>query len=477
MTFELARAAKRTRVWVTRAPKIVAAALVILAVVNVPVVHTASAASSGYHDSYTGTKFCTSYGGRVGPQLVINNVDTNIYECGGDVKDLSAQASPYTTGDTPFDENGGGYDPHGSFQCVELSLRFEYIVYGKDTLFNATGHNLPGGAGTNVVNYLYSQFGIPVAFGVGNVAKPPRSAPAPSAGNILSFGPERSDEPTGHTAVIEKVSGDAATRNYTVTIISENAPTQATIKVVNGVWPTLWGYNQYNWTLQSGGDPGAPLLTITTQSTSTSPPNATVGNPYSFQLSAGGIPGPYTWSLVSGKLPPGLSLSTSGLISGTPTSASRLGAFIVEVVDGKQSDEAPFTIWALKGKKKTTPAVSSSCWGRCGGPEGPIGGAFVVSGTTIQEFQDTQACLGDDSNGFTYYLLIEKPIPISSKGAFSYSGPAAVSNGTGSTGTRLWATVEGQFTSSTRASVTLEVLYKQCGTYHLTLNEVPDSAS
>lgn len=43
--------------------------------------------------------------------------------------------------------------------------------------------------------------------------------------------------------------------------------------------------------------------------------------PYSHQLSGYGGSGSYTWSIWSGSLPPGLSLSSSGLISGTPTTA------------------------------------------------------------------------------------------------------------------------------------------------------------
>lgn len=49
-------------------------------------------------------------------------------------------------------------------------------------------------------------------------------------------------------------------------------------------------------------------------------PNGSVGTAYSFQLSGtGGLP-PLTWSMFSGSLPAGLTLSPGGLISGTPTS-------------------------------------------------------------------------------------------------------------------------------------------------------------
>lgn len=43
--------------------------------------------------------------------------------------------------------------------------------------------------------------------------------------------------------------------------------------------------------------------------------------PYSHQMSAYGGSGSYTWSIWSGSLPAGLSMNSSGLISGTPTAA------------------------------------------------------------------------------------------------------------------------------------------------------------
>jgi hypothetical protein len=56
--------------------------------------------------------------------------------------------------------------------------------------------------------------------------------------------------------------------------------------------------------------------------TSASPlPGGTVGNPYQQSLQATGGVAPYAWTIVTGNLPPGLSLSTSGVISGAPTFA------------------------------------------------------------------------------------------------------------------------------------------------------------
>jgi hypothetical protein len=71
-------------------------------------------------------------------------------------------------------------------------------------------------------------------------------------------------------------------------------------------------------------------LEITTASPLTS---GTVATDYSTQLSAANGTEPYTWSLSSGALPPGLDLNDSGVISGTPTTAGQNYSFTVKVAD------------------------------------------------------------------------------------------------------------------------------------------------
>jgi beta-glucanase (GH16 family) len=74
--------------------------------------------------------------------------------------------------------------------------------------------------------------------------------------------------------------------------------------------------------------PAAVPLTIT----SASLPAATAGSAYSATLTAQGGTPAYTWSLYSGQLPTGLILSSSGIISGTPT-ASGSFSFASQVKD------------------------------------------------------------------------------------------------------------------------------------------------
>ncbi len=76
------------------------------------------------------------------------------------------------------------------------------------------------------------------------------------------------------------------------------------------------------------GDQVCPLF-VTTSTL----PGGTVGTPYAAQqLTATGGTNSYTWSLASGSLPAGLSLSSGGVISGTPT-ASGASAFVVSATD------------------------------------------------------------------------------------------------------------------------------------------------
>jgi hypothetical protein len=73
---------------------------------------------------------------------------------------------------------------------------------------------------------------------------------------------------------------------------------------------------------------GAPLEVATS-----SLPDGTVSVPYSASLIGVGGTAPYSWSLVSGTLPGGLSLNTNnGVISGSPTAAGT-STFVVQVRD------------------------------------------------------------------------------------------------------------------------------------------------
>ncbi len=71
-----------------------------------------------------------------------------------------------------------------------------------------------------------------------------------------------------------------------------------------------------------------PPLQVTTAAM----PSATNGSAYSRQLSAVYGQLPYSWSLLSGSLPPGLTLATNGVISGTPTNNGTFN-FTVKVTD------------------------------------------------------------------------------------------------------------------------------------------------
>lgn len=78
-----------------------------------------------------------------------------------------------------------------------------------------------------------------------------------------------------------------------------------------------------------GGGGGGGSVSITTSSPL---PTGTVGSSYSQTLSATGGTPPYSWSLVGGSLPSGLSLGSSGMISGTP-SVVGTSSFTVRAAD------------------------------------------------------------------------------------------------------------------------------------------------
>src|SRR5205085_775126 len=85
------------------------------------------------------------------------------------------------------------------------------------------------------------------------------------------------------------------------------------------------------------------------------------GIPYTLQFTAtGGNP---TWAVSSGALPAGLSLSSTGLLSGTPTAGGDFH-FQVKAVDGGRSDVQTYTLSVVPQLKITSPAKAAAEVGR-----------------------------------------------------------------------------------------------------------------
>jgi hypothetical protein len=88
------------------------------------------------------------------------------------------------------------------------------------------------------------------------------------------------------------------------------------------------------------------------------PKIAFTNEPYGFQLSADGG-GTQTWAVQSGQLPPGIGLSSSGAVSGTPTTPGDY-AFVVRVTDGARSDQESYSLAVVQRLKITKPAAPSA---------------------------------------------------------------------------------------------------------------------
>jgi hypothetical protein len=94
-----------------------------------------------------------------------------------------------------------------------------------------------------------------------------------------------------------------------------------TVQVVDAETPTVTATQAYTLVI-------VPTLTITTSTL----PAANIGVNYSTTIVATGGVSPYTFAVTTGALPSGLTLSSTGVISGTPTSAGSF-SFTITVTD------------------------------------------------------------------------------------------------------------------------------------------------
>ncbi len=227
------------------------------------------------------------------------------------------------------------------------------------------------------------------------------SKPAPPSSPTLTAGPLTQGAVNSPYSAFLQVSG--GTSPYTFSITSGTLPPGLTLNPGEGLisgTPTTFG--KYSFTAQvtdskqltgsaavSISIEGAIIINCVSCNAGTmNLPYGTLNVPYTATLTASGGQSPYTWSIVNGSLPGGLTLdATTGIISGTPNSPAPPSTFTVQATDSEPIPSSgtvvlTMTVMAIGTKSLPTAHLNSAYMG----PVVAIGGApnwtwTVISGS------------------------------------------------------------------------------------------------
>lgn len=163
-----------------------------------------------------------------------------------------------------------------------------------------------------------------------------------------------------YSEVLEAAGGSPP---YTWTLASGSPPIGISMERNGVVSGTPSSAGAFNFTVQVSDGQGVIAtrtfsLTVSLSLAVTTAPSLTAGTagaPYSLVLAAAGGQPPYSWSLATGPLPAGLSLSSSGVLSGVPTAAGtfQFGALVADNTGNNAT--ASFTVTI---RLPSTPSVS-----------------------------------------------------------------------------------------------------------------------
>jgi hypothetical protein len=183
---------------------------------------------------------------------------------------------------------------------------------------------------------------------------------------------------TGGVAYNQTLAAAGGTAPYTWTIASGSLPAGFALSqagAITGTSAAAAAATNYTFTAQVTDGPGQvvtkaftlALIPPLSVDKTVLPPTAVLNTSYSHSLTATGGTAPYAWALTSGRLPAGLSLSSAGVLTGTPTAAGSF-PFDVTVTDQSpgiaQTATASFTIVAGVTISITTAAPGSGVVGK-----------------------------------------------------------------------------------------------------------------
>ena len=150
---------------------------------------------------------------------------------------------------------------------------------------------------------------------------------------------------TRGTPYVASVSASGGVAPYTYAVSAGALPTGLSLSPAGEIsgTPTALGTFAFQISATDSATGAGPysgtvdlsvsVTALTLVVTPTVLPDVLAGVPYSQQLAASGGQGGYTFALTAGSLPPGLTLTTAGLIDGKPTTAG-VFAFTVTATDG-----------------------------------------------------------------------------------------------------------------------------------------------
>ena len=154
---------------------------------------------------------------------------------------------------------------------------------------------------------------------------------------VISLTPTSLSAATVGTAYNQTVAGSGGAAPYTFTVSSGSLPAWATLNgstgAITGTPTSTTGAvfsiratdaNGCSGTRAYSITPACPTITVSPATLAM----GSVGSAYSQSLAASGGTAPYTWTTLSGTWPAGLSLSSAGVVSGTPTSANGSGVTV-----------------------------------------------------------------------------------------------------------------------------------------------------